>query len=308
MRVEVVLGEELVADALRPDVGVDVVALLADDQLLEDFLGRDGVGDAHAGGDDLGERACVDDHSVGIEALDIGQILAAVAQIAVGIVLENQHAVLSCKLIHSSALFKAHGHARGVLEVRDGVDELRVGIRLELLLQLGHAHAVGLDGHADELGVVAAEGVQRADKGRCLADHDLAFVDERLGAEIHDLLRARGDEDVVAVVAGVVIFLHVLLEVVAQGGVALCHAVLEHGDGILAEDTLGNLGDRLNGERVGRRVACRKGNDLGVGGVFEDFTDGARFQIGNSVGKNIFHSTNLFFCKFITYQMLLYHI
>ena len=271
-----------------------VVALLADHQLLENRLGRYGISHADAGRDDLGEGAGVNHDAVGVKALDVGQVLAAVAQIAVGVVLQNQHAVFLGELIHSLALFKAHRHAGGILEIRDGVDEFGVGRRLQLFFKLGHAHAVGLNGHADELGVVAAEGVQRTDKGRRFNQHYLALVYKRLGAQIHDLLCAGGDQNIVVVAAGVVLALHVVEHVLPQRRVALGHAVLQNGNGILFEHLRGNLLNRLCRERVGRGIACRKRHYGGVGGIFENLADGAGLQVGNPVGKFVFHNHTSF--------------
>ena len=180
------------------------------------------------------------------------------------------------------------------MEVRNGVDEFGVGICLELFFQLGHAHAVRLDGHADQLGVVAAEGVERADKGRRLHKHYLALVDERLGAEIHDLLRAGGDQNVVRVAAGVVLALHVVEHVLTQRRVALRDAVLQNGDGILAQHACRDLLDRLGRKRVGRRVACGERNDRRVSRILKDLSDGAGLQIRYSVGKCVFHSHTSF--------------
>ena len=176
------------------------------------------------------------------------------------------------ELIDLFALLKAHCNAGGILEVRDSVNQLRVGISLELFLELVGVHAVGLNCNADKTGVVGAEGVERADEARSLADNSLALVYKSLCAQVHDLLSACCDEDIIVVAAGVVGFAHVLHHVLSERRVALGDAVLENGDGILAEDTRGNLGDFLCGKGFGRRVARGERYHLGVGGVLENLT------------------------------------
>ena len=71
---------------------------------------------------------------------------------------------------------------------------------------------------------------------------------------------------------------HVAHQVLAQGGVALCNAVLEGVDGGVLQQLLGNLPHRLVGEGVRGGVARGQGDDAGVGGVFQNLPDGGGFK------------------------------
>ena len=274
MGLEIVLGHNAVADNLGPHVGVDVLALLAHHHLLQDRLGPDGVAHPHAGGDDLGEGAGVDHHALGIQGLDGGHVLPGKAQIAVGVVLQDDDVVLPAQLIDFLALLQAHGDAGGVLEVGDGVQVLHVFLGVQGLLQLLGVDAVFLHGDAHQLGPVGAEGVQRADEAGGLAQDGVPLVEQSLGEEVHHLLGAAGDEDVVVLGAHMVLLGHVAHQVLAQGGVALCDAVLKGVDGGVLQQLLGNLPHRLVGEGVRGGVARGQGDDAGVGGVFQNLPDG----------------------------------
>ena len=166
VRLVVVLGHKAVAEHLRPDIRVHVLALLADGHLGEHRLRADRVADAHARGDDLRERAGVEHDALLVEGLDRRQRLAGIAQVAVGVVLEDHHAVLLGEIVELFALLEAHRDAGGVLEIRDRVDELDVFLRPERLFERFHVHAVRIHRDADELRAVGAEVVQRADEAR----------------------------------------------------------------------------------------------------------------------------------------------
>ena len=226
MGLVVVLRHELVADDLGPDIGVHVLPLLADDHLLQQRLGRDCVADPHSGGDHLGEGAGVHHRALFIQGLDAGQILPRIPQVAVGVVLRDQDAVLLGERIHPAALVHTHGDAGRVLEIRDGVQELGVGVGLHRRLKHLYVDAVALQRHADQLGPERAEGVEGADEARRFAQHHVAGVDERLGQQLQRLLRAGGDQQVVKLPPHPVLLLHVRLEAVPQGGIPFGRAVL----------------------------------------------------------------------------------
>ena len=216
-------------------------------------------------------------------------MLAGEAQVAVGVVLQNEHAVFLCQGIHLFALFPAHRDAGGVLEIRDGVDEAGARLLAQDGLQLFHVHAVRLHRHAAQAGVVGAETVERADEARRLTDDDVALVAHRLREQIHDLLRAGRHEHRVKAAAHVVLFLHVGRDCLAQGGVSLRHAVLQRIDRPLGKDARRDLDDFLHGEGLRGGVAGRKGDNRGIGRVFEDFADRRRLQRLHAVREFVFH-------------------
>ena len=153
------------------------------------------------------------------------------------------------------ALFKAHRDAGGVLEIRDRVDELDVFLGLERFLERLYVHTVGVHRDADELRPVGAEVVERADEARRLAQHGLALVQNRFREQIHDLLRAARDKDVVEIAAGAVLLPHIAAQVVAQRHIALGCAVLQREDRVFGHQLCGDLGEGLCREGFRRRVA-----------------------------------------------------
>ena len=86
---------------------------------------------------------------------------ALVAQTAVGVVLDDHEVVLVGKLDEALAALARHGDAAGVLEVGDGVEHLQALVALadalELLFQQIHAHALVVEGHGVNLGLVGVE-------------------------------------------------------------------------------------------------------------------------------------------------------
>ena len=81
-------------------------------------------------------------------------------------------------------------HAGRVLEVGDRVQELRRRPRAEHALELVDGQAVLVQRHAVDLRLEALEGHDRAEVGRCLDEHAVARVDERLADQLEGLDRA----------------------------------------------------------------------------------------------------------------------
>ena len=112
-------------------------------------------------------------------------LLPLEAQLAVGVVLEDDRLVLVRQRDQLLAPPARHGRPRRVLEIDDGVDELaRLAFAPELFeLLAGHArhHAFRVHRHIEHAGAVAADGRQRAGKGRRLAEDRISHVHE--GAE-----------------------------------------------------------------------------------------------------------------------------
>lgn len=124
----------------------------------------------------LGKAACVQHAAFGVHRLDGWHILAGEAQLAVRVVLEDGNVVFARQLIHLFALFKRSCDAGRILEGRNRVQQLGLGVRLESGLERIRIHAVLLHRNADQLGAIRTECVQAADKGRVLSQNDIAFV------------------------------------------------------------------------------------------------------------------------------------
>ena len=166
MRVDIRRAEPFVGDDLEEDVGVAVAELLGDGQTLQNILLRHDEADAHAGGEDLGIGAVVDDDALVVHGLEGRDILAAEAEFAVGVVLEDHHAVLHAQLVDRLAAGEAHSLAARILERRNDVEQLDVRLGPECMLQPVQLHALFIHLHADDVRAVDAHGVDAADEGR----------------------------------------------------------------------------------------------------------------------------------------------
>ena len=103
-------------------------------------------------------------------------------------------------------------------------------------------------------------------------------LQQGLGQQVHHLLGAAGDEDIIILGAHMVLLPHIGEQVLAQGGIPLCDAVLQGVDGGVLQQLLGNLPHRLIGEGVRGGVARGQGDDAGVGGVFQNLPDGGGLE------------------------------
>ena len=74
-------------------------------------------------------------------------------------------------------------------------------------------------------------------------------------------------------------FLHPALEEIAEWGIALCDAVLESEDRIIAEELCGDLGDPLLGESLGSGVPGSEGNNFGICCEFKYLTDSGSVEL-----------------------------
>ena len=217
----------LVDEHLRKHRGVDVRRLFADGHFCDDFRRRHGERDTHTGGKNLGERTGVNDNAVFVHTLNRRQGFARHAQIAVGVVLQNQHAVFFGERIKLFAFFKRHRHARRVLEVRNCVNKADVFVVAQLLFEHFHVHAVIFDRHASKRYAVRTEAVERADERRRFGNHDVAEVAKGFGRKVHDLLRAGGDNQIIKIPADVVFLFHISGNAFPQRRIAFGHAVLQ---------------------------------------------------------------------------------
>ena len=159
-------------------------------QIMDGLRLRHHVAQTDAGGENLGKA--VGHHHVagGIKALDGRQILAAVADIPVGVVLQHQHIVLSRQLRHLLAALQTQRPAAGILEGGDNIHHLGV-ILLNFRLQIVHFHAVLVHVHADALGLEHVEDLHRVDKGGRLHQDHVAGIDVDLADQV-DALQTAG--------------------------------------------------------------------------------------------------------------------
>ena len=229
---------------------------------------RANVAYSDSGREYLRESARVDNAAFGIESLYALNVLARKAEIAVGVVLEDNSAVLLAKLKSCLALFPRHGVSCRVLEVRDKVNQLYAAL-FQLFLQFGNVHAVGFKGNALEVYAVRFESVERADETGLLSQNNVALVAEHLSGKLVGLLRAACyDNFIVLGVKNAAVFEY-LLYLVAQRGVALGKAVLKSYGRLFCEQLFRKFFQLLSGQSLGCRRTCGKGNHLRVCRIFQ---------------------------------------
>ena len=167
--------------------------------------GRDGFGrneeaEAYARSKDLRERADVH-HLAGFREGVNGKLSQRlVADVAVGVVLDDRQAILTGQLQQASPSIARQGRTRGILIARGGVDERRPFadpvLALENVGQRVHTHAMLIEWHADELQPELLEHADRAAVLEFFENDAVARARESLGAERQSLHRAVGDDHV----------------------------------------------------------------------------------------------------------------
>ncbi|CPU62865.1 Uncharacterised protein [Mycobacteroides abscessus] len=225
---------------------------------------RDDPADAVARGEGLRERAEVED-AVLVEGSQRGERLAVEAEQPVGVVLDDEDAVPLRDLEDARSALGGEGHAGGVVEVRDGVEQLDAtpvgGEAREHLLQRLRDEPVLVEGHVHDVGLVRPEHAQRPDVARRLRDDHVARVDEDPRDEVERLLRAGRHDDVVGVALDA-LEPHDVEDPLAQGLVALTGAVLERRGTARRDEALHGVGDLVEGEAFEVRHAAGERHDL----------------------------------------------
>ena len=139
-------------------------------------------------------------------------------------------------------------------------------VLLQHPLQSGGVHTVCLHRHAGQLTTVGAEAVQRADKGRFLADHRVALVAQHLGNQVHNLGRTADDQQIVHVGTDLFPTGKPVPHRVPQGLIPLGHAVLQGVNRRFLQNIGGNGPNLVHRKRIRRRVARCQRNNGRVGG------------------------------------------
>ena len=159
------------------------------------------------------------------------------------------------------------------------------------MLQPVQLHALFIHLHADDVCAVDAHGVDAADEGRQLYDDRVAGVAEDVRRQGKTLLSAGGDDEIVKVAANAEFLLQPLLRRRTQGRIPFGHAVLQTGQGLLLKNTRRDFADFLHGNGLVGGASGRKCDDFGMRcGVFQNFADRRRANIGNTIRKMILHT------------------
>ena len=263
VRIDVVVREVLRQNELREDVGVQVGGrLIAQELFTQRLVAHAHPADAHAGSDDLGERA---EHAALLaqllaEAVGRG---AGKTQLAVRVILQHDD-VRALEDLHDAVVhFLTVAQAGGILEVRDHVGKLHVRVGLHGRRQLVAVDAVGVDGDRQDLRIKEVERLQRDEIGRVLDDHLIAGVEHARADHRQHLLRAVGDDDVVGRHAVDAHRFIALCDPLAQRQIALRAAVLQRHDAVFLKNFVRCLVHRLDRERDRVRQTARKRNQVG---------------------------------------------
>ncbi|MNX72392.1 hypothetical protein D3C86_1037460 [compost metagenome] len=216
------------------------------------------------------------------EGAQRGLGLAVEDKLAVGIVLDEQHVVALGDRDDLLATRVGEAGARRVLEARDDVDELgahRRG-RKHVLERLGdHALVIRFDHQV--LGLVGVEGLEGAEVGGALHDHQIARIEQDLRHQVQGLLRPRGHQDLLAAGGegkgrG---------DEGAQGLDPFGRRVLQGGGAVLAERRFAALLHGLEGEELGGGQAACERDDVRLLGQLEDLTDRRALHPGRASGE-----------------------
>ena len=266
------LGQQLRDDRLRDGARVQVDRLLGDHGGVDDPLRALDPPDPEAGGERLGNGAEAQHPIAG----DVGDRIAVVAQLAVGIVLDDQEIVLVGERGEPLTSRPREHDARRIVVVGDDIDELGPQSGLESFGELVDIETVGVDGHPDQIGLGGAEHLASTDIAGVADDDGIAGVEQDAADEVERLLGPGGDEHRVGAAGR---------DELPQPQLTLGQAVLE---AITAREHDGRrLGDRGHGEPLGCRQPTRERQYVGSLRVTEQIADGGR--LGGAGDGREFH-------------------
>ena len=218
-------------------------------------LGRDRVADAQPRSHGLREGRHRD-HAIGVERVDRRQRVAAEAQEAVRVVLDDREAEAMRELDEALAPGQRQRRAARVLERRDHVQERRRTRPPEIVLERIDIEPVLVHRHADRLGAGAAQQDQRAVVGRRLDEDALGAraLDQQLRQEQERLQAAVRRDDPLGrhAVTGA--------DPRAQPRMPTAAEVGERQGGLAGERLVGSRAEVVDREEVGAGNAARKGN------------------------------------------------
>ena len=179
-----------------------------------------------AGCQNLGEGTQIDHQTLGVKALQSGQIVSLEAQFAIGIVLNNRDLVLVDDIHELMTTIQIPSAAGGILEIGDDINHLHTLGGGQDLFQLFHDHAAVIGGNFNKGRLASLEGVDSAQIGGAFQQHHVAGVQEHTGGEIQTLLRTGGHQNVVSVGVDIVLCQHTLGDLLAQTGITFGGRIL----------------------------------------------------------------------------------
>ena len=264
--VEVSKAAVFIDEGLRDDARAEVGPLLDHHHLLDQLGRADDPRHARAGRQYLGEGAGIDDAPALIHREDGRHMLSVVAEVSVGIVLEDDEVVFLGDLEQLCAALFGERRSRRVLEVDDRIDEFYImsvfAPLLDDLRQQVDAESVLVAWHGEEARAAVAHRVQRPRVRGALDDDRIAVVEQHGTEKVHPLLRTGGDQHLVGFCLTAHAGGHPLCDIFLERFIAVRGAVLQNVLA-LARQYLRGLGELRDGEdrRVG--VPAGKRDDAG---------------------------------------------
>ena len=220
------------------------------------------VPDPHAGRRRFGEAA--EQNAVIKPACgDVGQRFAVKAQLAVGIILNQDDIFIPNDMIYGFAVLDGVGKAGGILEVRHGIDEFHLRRRKRggkaLNIQPVLAECDGM-----ERGRILQEGLECAKVAGLFHNDAVAWVQGDFGDEVKRLLRAGRDENIGGGHTKTVFFVAARRDEFAQLRDAGRERILEQLCAIAFHGMRHGFAERFHreGERAGQ--TARKGDDFRI--------------------------------------------
>lgn len=208
-------------------------------------------------------RSCRAECSCQTACGDVGQRFAVKAQLAVGIILNQDDIFIPNDIIHGFAVLGGVGKAGGILEVRHGIDEFHPRRRKRggkaLNIQTVLAECDGM-----ERGRILQEGLERAEVAGLFHNDAVARVQGDFGDEVKRLLGAGRDENIGGGHAKAVFFIAARRDEFAQLRDAGRERILEQLCTIAFHGMRHGFAERFHreGERAGQ--AARKGDDFRI--------------------------------------------
>ena len=225
-----------------------------------------------AGAEDLGEGPGLH-HDVRSQRPQGRRRRCGEAELAVGDVLQDQESVAAGQRDQLLPPRQRHRQPGRVLEVGDRVEDLRPQTAREQCAELVDAQSCVVDRDAVHVGLVAAEGHDRAEVGRRLDDDHVARVEVGLGDQLHAVDAAAGDHQLAGARRPALERGEPAGDVVADAGDSLGRRVLQRDGRIGGDQPLRDLGERLRRERLRRGEPAGERDHVGRAGQGEDRGD-----------------------------------
>ena len=288
MGVEGVIGQEAVQHLLAEGVAVQIRGLLGDGHLLAQPVRYQHPAQTERGHHRLGEGA--EQHGIVRRQLgDGGKMFPLEAQLAIRVVFHHQQIVAHQALGQGFTVGAAVRDPARVLEVRHAVQQPGAGTLLQQRIQRGQIQSLFPEGDGLEVRLIDGERLDGTQVARLFDDQILPLVHQHLAQQIQRLLGAAGDEDVVRVDLHAVAAQVAVGDVLAQRGEPFGSGVLQRRGALLVQHVLAGLLDGLDREQMRIGQAAGEGDDLRIGGDFEDFTDKRRLDLLEALGKKRLH-------------------